>query len=273
VGVESFVINTHHVADAYGRAFPDGKYGDASLIFRHEPVLLETGGGIKNVEDLLGDAPFIVYNGDILTNLPLKSAIAYHQASGNEVTLVLRSHGGPLQVALGHLVESASSRSGHWTTGRVIDIGNRLGRAPGTHLFACIYLIAPAFLRRLTLEKSSVIPAFLQIIEEGGRLGGIVLDEGEWRDLGTREQYLEAHRSLRAASPDANWIHPTARVHPTARITGATCIGRGAQIGPEVQLHDSILWDGTKIAEKSVLKNCIVTAGQTVSGVSTDADF
>ena len=31
----------------------------------------ETGGGIKNVEDLLNDGPFIVYNGDILTDLDL----------------------------------------------------------------------------------------------------------------------------------------------------------------------------------------------------------
>lgn len=271
-GIEKIVINTHHRADAYERAFPDGAYRGTPLVFRHEPALLETGGGIKNVEDLLGDAPFIVYNGDILTTLPLEPAIAHHQAAGNEVTLVLRSRGGPLHVALE--AEAASTTGAKAPpTGRILDIRNRLGRAPGAYLFACITIVSPAFFSRLKLEKASVIPTFLRMIEEGGRLGGIVLDEGVWWDIGDREQYLEVHRWLRAASPGANWVHPTARIHPSARLTGAACVGRDAEIGPDVRLHDSIVWDGTKIAEKSALRNCIVTAGQNVSGVYTDVDF
>ena len=58
-GVEEFIVNTHHLAGAYAGAFPDGTYRGRPLHFRHEPVLLETGGGIRNVADLLapGDGP------------------------------------------------------------------------------------------------------------------------------------------------------------------------------------------------------------------------
>ncbi|MEI8233421.1 MAG: nucleotidyltransferase family protein [Verrucomicrobiota bacterium] len=260
-GVERLVVNTHHCAEAYARAFPGGVYRQAALTFRHEPELLETGGGIKNAEDLLGGAPFLVYNGDILATLPLAPALARHFAAGNEVTLVLRSHGGPLQVAF----DAASER--------IVDIGNRLGRAPGTHLFTGIYVVSPAFFRRLRREKRSVVPAFLEMIGQEAALGAIVIDEGEWWDLGTREQYLAVHQRLREQSPTACWVDPSARVDPGARLTGATFVGAGAHVGAGAQLHDCVLWDGTGIAPQAHLSRCIVTEPRIVQGHHADADF
>ena len=259
-GVRRIIVNTHHCAETYGRAFPGGVYRDVTLTFRHEPVLLETGGGIKNVEDLLGDVPFLVYNGDILSTLPLEPALAHHFATGNEVTLVLRSHGGPLHVAFDP------------QTARVLDIGHRLGRAPGTHLFTGIYMVNPAFLRRLRMEKLSVVPTFLEMITQGAALGGMVIDDGDWWDLGTRENYIEVHRAL-TADPTARRVHPSAHIDPTARLTGATCVGADAKIGPSAHLHDCILWEGTTIAPQSALTRCIVTENQNVCGHHTDVDF
>ncbi|HEX8679878.1 MAG TPA: sugar phosphate nucleotidyltransferase, partial [Chthoniobacterales bacterium] len=68
IGVESFAINTHRIPETFANAFPDETYDSASVRLLHEPVLLETGGGIKNAESALRDEPFIVYSGDILTD-------------------------------------------------------------------------------------------------------------------------------------------------------------------------------------------------------------
>src|SRR3954469_15465050 len=64
-GVRNFVINTHHLAEQFQQTFASGEYAGASVKLVHEPVLLETGGGIKNAQPLLAPAPFIVYSGDI----------------------------------------------------------------------------------------------------------------------------------------------------------------------------------------------------------------
>ena len=143
----------------------------------------------------------------------------------------------------------------------------------GTHLFTGIYVIDPSFLRRLPLEPASVVPAFLETIHSGARLGGIVLDEGVWWDLGTREQYLDAHRALRSADPSASWIDPTAEIGPDVEIAGATHVGPGAKIGAGAKLRDCVLWDGTAIAQKSVLHGCIVTDRRTAGGIHTHVDF
>src|ERR1700680_3543695 len=68
LGVESFVINTHHLAAQFERLFLDGSYADRPLSLVYEPEILGTGGGIKNIEARLRDEPFIVYSGDLLTD-------------------------------------------------------------------------------------------------------------------------------------------------------------------------------------------------------------
>ena len=88
-------------------------------------------------------------------------------------------------------------------------------------------MVNPGFVRRIPPgEKLSVIPIFCDMIREGAPLGGIVIDDGHWRDLGARLPYLEAHAEL-ALAGQAPWIDPSARVSPTAKIRGATAIGAG----------------------------------------------
>ena len=260
-GVTKFVVNTHHCPEAYAEFFTEKKYRGIPIFFRHEAVLLETGGGIKNVEDLLGGEPFIVCNGDILTDLPLEKAVRYHAESSNEVTMVLRSSGGPLTVSLDE------------KSGCVSDIGSRLHtEVAGKFLFTGIYIVSPEFFARIPAgEKISVVPIFLKMIRLGKNPGGIVIDEGRWWDLGTREQYLAVHRAVH--TPQSAWIHESARIAPTARIQGATAIGAGASVGGNAELHDCIVWENAEIAAGSSLRNCIVTAGQRVEGTHADTDF
>lgn len=270
-GVEEFIVNTHHLAGAY----EGSEYRGRPIAFRHEPVLLETGGGLKNVADLLGDETFIVYNGDVLTDQPLAGAIAHHRAAGNLVTLILRSGGGPRHIALDR------------ETGRLVDIRNLLGSGrPAEHAFSCVYLMEPEFLRHIPAgEVISVIPIFLDLIRRGAPVGGVVVEDGEWRDLGSRGEYLRIHRDLRAEMPPVfprygapeegwrQWIHPTASIGEGARISGNTAIGAGARVGEGASLENCIVWPGAEIASHSALTRCIVRGSQRAAGVCQDQDF
>jgi NDP-sugar pyrophosphorylase family protein len=264
-GITRLVVNMHHCAEQYARFFPDNRYMGTSIAFRHEPELLETAGGIKNVADLLGGEPFIVYNGDILTDLPLERAVQHHLDCGNEVTLVLRSRDGPLHVSLDE------------KSGRVMDISRRLGSGwEPRFLFTGLYVVSNAFLARIPPRTMiSVIPIFLEMIQAGAQLGGIVVDDGHWRDLGTREQYLEVHRQFArdGTPPGGQWIHPSAHIEPDAQISGATVVGANSRVGASARLHDCILWEDTEIASDSKLESCIVTAGRRVEGTHANADF
>ena len=275
-GVEELIVNTHHLASAYAEAFPAGRYRGRAIHFRHEPVLLDSAGGIKNIGDLLrpGTDTLLIYNGDILTDLPLAPAIAHHRSAGNEVTLILRSRDGYKHIA--------------WDEGggRLLDIRNRLGTGlPHAYALSCGYLVTPAFLERIPAGKpSSVIPIFLEMIRRGEKIGGFLADEGNWWELGARGEYLRVHRDLRAdggvfpryGAPDGGWrqwVHPQASVAPDARVLGATTVGAGARLEDGAVVEDCILWPGAEIASNSRLIGCIVRSSQRASGEAAGQDF
>lgn len=179
-GVKRFIINTHHCPEKYLEVFPQSRWKDIPITFRHEPVLLDTAGGIKNIEDLIApESRIIVYNGDIITSLPLAPLIARHEELRTEATLALRSRGPLTNVRI-------DSR------GFICDMRDVLHN-PGVRacLFAGIYVLETAFLRRLTAGKieSIVLPLIESIRQNPRSVGGIVIDEGFWHDLGTMEEY------------------------------------------------------------------------------------
>jgi len=187
VGIERFIINTHHCADAYRQAFPDEQWCGIPIIFRHEPVLLDTAGGIKNIEDLLGnDQAILVYNGDTITDLPLQRLIDTHYIKQKEVTLALRSSGSLLNVNL-------NARS------EICDLRHTLGD-PGVRscLFTGIYVVEKRFFKRLKAgRKESVIPVFIEMIrEQPGSVAGVLIDEGRWYDIGSVGEYEKINTLL-----------------------------------------------------------------------------
>ena len=261
-GVSRLVVNTHHIPEAYAQAFPDQNYQGTPILFRNEsPVRLETAGGIANVRDLLGNEPFLVYNGDILTDLPLKPLLTEHRENGNLVTLVLRSHGPSLHIAFDP------------RRGLVTDIRNKLGTGDeGKYLFTGIYACDPAIHDWITPGKvESVIPIFLNMIRAGAKLGAVVIDQGSWWDLGSRTAYLSAHSALNGMYGPA--IDPAAQVEAGAVLRGINVIGAGAVVEAGAQLEDSIVWPGGRVRAGAELKRCIVRSGITADGTAEDVDF
>ncbi len=259
-GVREWIVNTHHLPERYAEAFPGGEYRGCPITFRHEPVLLETAGGIANIADLVKDGPFLVYNGDILADLPLEPLLRAHEESGNLVTLVLRSEGPARHVAF-------DERSG-----RVADIRGKLGTGNmGTHQFTGIYAVSPAFLGHLTPGKiESVVAPWLEAIRQGDRVGAVVVDEGRWWDLGDRGSYLEAHRAF--LPDEGDLVAGGAEVDATAVLKGVNVIGTGAKVERGAELEDCILWAGARVAAGAKLRRCIVRSGMVARGMLENAD-
>ncbi|BDS08217.1 mannose-1-phosphate guanylyltransferase [Oceaniferula spumae] len=243
-GITEFAINTHHIPEAWDSTYPDGRFDGCPLSFFHEPVLLETGGGIRNIASFIGDDPLLIYNGDIMTDINIKQLIDQHHASGNIATLALRSSGENCNVNI----------SGD----HVSDMRNLLGSTPGTHQFTGVYCISPEILDLIPdQEVVSIVPAFIELIK-AGKLGAVVLDEGEWFDIGNPQAYRDVHDHMRAERTDA--IHPDAQIHPDAVVDRANCIvGPGAIIEAGARLENSIVWPGVTAKANSVHKDAILT--------------
>lgn len=179
-GVDRFIVNTHLHHEMYEEKFPDGRWRGVPVSFRRESVLLDTAGGLKNIEDLLDeDDAILCYNGDVIAGFSLGPLCAWHERLRPEATLALRSSGRPLNVSIDE-------------EGAVCDMRGALG-APAARncLFTGIYAVETSILRFIEAGRpESIVPILLgRIAASPGAVRGVVIDEGEWHDMGDIATY------------------------------------------------------------------------------------
>jgi mannose-1-phosphate guanylyltransferase len=268
IGVNRFVVNTHRIPERFQDFFADHSYGGYPVTLVHEPDLLETGGGIKNAERHLGSRPFLTYSGDVLTDVDLQPLIDEHFRRQNDVTLALRATGLATDVAF-------RDRS-------VVDIANRYGVA-GNFDYAGVAVWNPAIFQRISAgKKTSFFPIVTDWIIKGGKIGGLVMNDGKWFNIGSRAQYLEVHRTILREhwAPHyikiSDWpecVAKSAKVDPSAQLRGCSVVGENCQVGAGALLEDTILWPDAQIASQSELHSCIVRSQKKVNGVHRDSDI
>ena len=70
IGIEDVVINISWLAAQFPATLGDGSQWGLRIVYSHEgDTPLETGGGMLNALPLLGDAPFLLVNGDVWTDV------------------------------------------------------------------------------------------------------------------------------------------------------------------------------------------------------------
>jgi len=266
--MNKFVVNTHRGPELFRNFFSRSEYAGCSVTLVHEPDLLETGGGIKNVEGDLGAEPFLTYSGDILTDVNLQPLIDEHFRRGNDVTLALRNTGVACGVAL--------------RDHRVVDIANRYGIA-GDFDYANIAVWNSGVFQRIPPHKKiSFIPIIADWIGQGGKIGGLVMNDGKWFNISSRREYLDVHRTVLRDDwkplyvTMRNWperIAKSAVVDATAELRGCSVVGEDCRVGAEAILEDTILWPDAQIASQTHLQGCIVRSQKKASGIHRDIDI
>ncbi|HEY0268586.1 MAG TPA: nucleotidyltransferase family protein [Methyloradius sp.] len=87
-GFTEVIINHAYLGNQVEAALGNGSQWGLSIHYSPEVIALETAGGIAQALPLLGDAPFLVVNGDIFTEVDF-SKLTHALTSGNLAHLVM----------------------------------------------------------------------------------------------------------------------------------------------------------------------------------------
>lgn len=181
-GFRDVVINHAHLGEQIEASLGDGgRFGLAIRYSPEPPGALETAGGIARALPLLGDAPFLIINGDIGCDWDFKRALA-------------------LQDRLAHLV--LVDNPAHHASGDFCLEGERVRfassalatRAP-TLTYAGIGVFSPAFFRAVPRDAVLKMRPLLDAAIAQQTVSG-EHHTGRWTDVGTPERLAELDREL-----------------------------------------------------------------------------
>lgn len=205
-GAGALAMNTHHLAEAVRAhlAGPAAGNGAPPLRLYHEATLLGTGGALVAAADFWGDAPLLVWNGDILAEVEPARLVAAHAASGALATVVLQAR-------------ESDSRLLADATGRVCGIDSarrgvrRVLRAPQGPLqalaFHGISLLSPRLRAALPPGGAfDLVDALLDAIAAGADVRAFDAGAGLFGTTGSPTQLARLEADLQA-HPDvlARW--------------------------------------------------------------------
>lgn len=190
-GFRHVIINLHHLGPMIEQALGTGEKFGIRIMYSHEPVILGTGGGIKQAEPHFSGEPVLILNGDTLVELDLEALCDFHRTSNAAATLVLREDPDAAQWGL---VEVGAKGQILRITGKgLVDSVPAMPR-----MFAGIHILHPRLLRQVPKGVvSSIIDPYVRAIEQGEPVLGYDL-QGYWSDIGTAERYAQAERDVRA---------------------------------------------------------------------------
>ena len=191
-GITDIVINAAHLGDTLHAALGDGSAWGVRLAWSFEPPgALETAGGIAQALPLLGDAPFLVINGDIFCDWAPTQTVAHAAALAGGTDLA-------------HLVlvdNPAHHPNGDFclADGRVRD-GATTAASP-TLTFAGIGVYHPQLFANVPRGKPAKLAPLLRDAMAVGRVGG-EHHHSLWVDVGTPQRLaeLDAALSVRSAT-------------------------------------------------------------------------
>ena len=248
-GVTDAVLNLHHLPHTLTRAIGDGSDLGMRVRYSWETPVLGSAGGPRRALPLLREVdsatPFLIVNGDTLTDVNVNDLVGAHRASGALVTMAV-------------IPNSQSDKYGGIAAdgdGNLVDFIPRGSAVPSFHFvgvqvadpeaFAALSPATPHEVRALYPALNAAKPGSVRIF----------VTAADFLDIGTPTDYL----STALAIQERERLRPAGTPEAVPFAAGAR-----ARIAADARIERSVLWDDVVVQEGAMLKECVVTDGVVV---------
>jgi len=185
------VVNGHHLSGQLETFLRQSSYGFQQTEYLYEPLILDTGGALRNASHYLRGPFFVTTNADVVSDIPLFKAVSQHLKSRALVTMLLHDRARYNQVEVD-------------PQGRIKGFG-RSQAASGNRILAYtgIQICSPLLLDMMEREPGlpfSLITFYSRLLAAGrlDLLSHVVDTQNDyyWRDVGTPDDLIAIEHDL-----------------------------------------------------------------------------
>lgn len=277
-GIKHTVSNVHYLPDKVTNYFGDGTAFGVEMKFVHEAELTGDAGGVRACRPYLDNSTFLVVMGDLITDLDLSYVIAQHKEKGALATIALKQVEDVERFGVARLNPDGLIAGFQEKPSRDEALSNLASSG--------VYVFEPEIFDYLP-ETGSVgfgQQIFPALIERGLPVLGVEV-WGYWSDVGTIAQYRESSLDALEGLIDLDiqgeaithgWIGDGSAISEHAQVNGAVLLGSNSYIADGVrikgyavvgdncliergvELQNSIIWPGTVIGARAIIRNSVV---------------
>jgi mannose-1-phosphate guanylyltransferase len=260
-------------SEAIRDAFGDGAALGLALDYAYEETPLGSGGAIGSIastwrtaEGAPWDRPFLVVNGDVITDLDITAMVANHHAKGAALSLSLHEVEDPSPYGVVEI--DAEGRIHRFVEKPAVEDAPSCLINAGTWVFdpRLIAMLDPSTFHRV---EDRLFPA---LCDQGAPVYGFHQD-AYWRDIGNPEALLQVNLDMAAglvtspaASPSGRcvYVDQTSIVDDDATLEAPVVIGAGCHINAGATVTRSLLWEGVTVSAGACISDSIIATGVTV---------
>lgn len=264
-GIRDIGVTLMYLPQKISSYFGDGSRWGVRLSYFVEESPCGTAGSLLSAAEFLNE-PFLVLSGDCITDINLTEAIEFHRRKKTLATLVLTSSGNPRDYGIvitdqdGHIVSFLEKPSLCEVFSDIVNTG--------------IYMLEPDVLNYIESDHPFDFSRelFPKLLSSGLRLSGYPA-AGYWSDIGSVENYLNAHRDIFDRKTDlfpysqgglqgvftgkSTVIEPTALIHGPCVIGNNCYIGHRAMIDSYTVIGNDCIIEDQVLVKRSILHNNI----------------
>jgi NDP-sugar pyrophosphorylase family protein len=180
-GIRKIYISINYLGEQIEKYFGNGESFGCSIEYLREEKPLGTGGALSLLT-IRPDKPFIVMNGDIVTQINLSSLLDFHEKQGVAATIGCRPH--KVDIPFGVIREKGN---------RLVSIDEK----PSAHYLvnAGVYVLNAALLDMVPGGENFPITGLFEWLLERKIGVGVYIIEEDWVDVGRHEELKRANGS------------------------------------------------------------------------------
>jgi mannose-1-phosphate guanylyltransferase len=253
-GITDITLSLSYQPEKIEQLLGDGSNIGVKLKYIVEPQPMGTAGAYKFAEELIRE-PTVVFNGDILTDLDLKTVIRQHKDRSAVASIVLTPVDDPRMYGVvetdgdGRVQRFLEKPQPEQTDCRNINAGT--------------YVLEPSVLDLIPKGENHSFEygLFPKLLETGEPFFAHTPQRTYWLDIGTPARYLQAHHDLLANRVTRFHVKDRRGKFDSAthsEIDELSVIADDCTLKPGVEIINSVLGPGCYVEERARIENSVI---------------